>query len=594
MITGIDHVHVTTFDMDKSIDFYTNVLGFHFLRRVEFGPEDNRRELAYVGLGDILLELLPPPPGVDAVVGTAQRPLALTVTDVDAVMPTWRPKESRSPPSPGPGFSFYGVTAVVTDPSGLAIELRECAAATTPTSRTGSRSVRTWCGRGSPAPGARWFTAQNMELSRNAEWEQSIVDSRLVKYMGSKRNLLANGLGQIILEEAQHSSRIVDLFCGASSVVWFSAEHTELPVFAVDLQEYAVALADAVISRTETLDPAEVGDNWFRSVVTRRECTMGWLDALDTESAFDSVPQLVEESRRLCSSVYGSGLIWRSYGGYYFSPSQAATIDAMIKCLPRSKHHHSVCLAATIASGSQCAASPGHTAQPFQPTVRGAPFIAEAWARDPLVVARKALEELCTRRARVVGASGIGEAVEVASSLSSSDLVIVDPPYSGVQYSRFYHVLEAIASGIEQPVSGSGRYPELLARPQSSFSRSSRSRPAIQELLENLARVGATVILTFPAGETSNGLSGQTVTSIARSLFNVKEHRITGRFSTLGGNNSNRSARTKSDELVLVMKPRTIVQCQANNAAAPSVLNTNPSPVGPFKSASHQFGAIGD
>ena len=42
MITGIDHVHVTTFDMDRSIDFYTNVLGFHFLRRVEFGPEDNR------------------------------------------------------------------------------------------------------------------------------------------------------------------------------------------------------------------------------------------------------------------------------------------------------------------------------------------------------------------------------------------------------------------------------------------------------------------------------------------------------------------------------------------------------------------------
>ena len=63
MITGIDHVHVTTFDMGKSIEFYTNVLGFHFLRRVEFGPEDARRELAYVGLGDILLELLPPPAG---------------------------------------------------------------------------------------------------------------------------------------------------------------------------------------------------------------------------------------------------------------------------------------------------------------------------------------------------------------------------------------------------------------------------------------------------------------------------------------------------------------------------------------------------
>ena len=84
--TGIDYVQVTTFDMDKSIDFSTNVLGFHFLRRVEFGPEDSRRESAYLGLGDILLELLPRPPGVDKVVGTAQRPLALTVTNVDAVI----------------------------------------------------------------------------------------------------------------------------------------------------------------------------------------------------------------------------------------------------------------------------------------------------------------------------------------------------------------------------------------------------------------------------------------------------------------------------------------------------------------------------
>ena len=125
MITGIDHVHVTTFDMDRSIDFYTNVLGFHFLRRVEFGPEDNRRELAYVGLGDILLELLPPPPGVDVVVGTAQRPLALTVTDVDAVIADLEAKGVEVTTQPRPGFSFYGVTAVVTDPSGLAIELRE-------------------------------------------------------------------------------------------------------------------------------------------------------------------------------------------------------------------------------------------------------------------------------------------------------------------------------------------------------------------------------------------------------------------------------------------------------------------------------------
>ena len=59
-IAGIDHVHAVANDLDASIAFYTQVLGFRFLRRVAFGPDDARRELAYVGLGDMLLELVPP------------------------------------------------------------------------------------------------------------------------------------------------------------------------------------------------------------------------------------------------------------------------------------------------------------------------------------------------------------------------------------------------------------------------------------------------------------------------------------------------------------------------------------------------------
>lgn len=124
MITGIDHVHVTATDMDKSIDFYTNLLGFHFLRRVEHGPADARRELAYVGLGDMLLELLPPAPGID-VIGTAARPFALTVTDVEATVADLAAKGVEVTMAPRTGFSFSGLTAAIKDPSGLTIELRE-------------------------------------------------------------------------------------------------------------------------------------------------------------------------------------------------------------------------------------------------------------------------------------------------------------------------------------------------------------------------------------------------------------------------------------------------------------------------------------
>ena len=124
-IAAIDHVHAAANDLDTSIAFYTQVLGFRFLRRVAFGPDDARRELAYVGLGNMLLELVPPvePPAR----GTAKRPFALRVEDMPATIADLKAKGVAVDVEPRPGFSFGGLTAVIRDPSGLAIELREWA-----------------------------------------------------------------------------------------------------------------------------------------------------------------------------------------------------------------------------------------------------------------------------------------------------------------------------------------------------------------------------------------------------------------------------------------------------------------------------------
>ena len=378
-----------------------------------------------------------------------------------------------------------------------------------------------------------------------------------MKFMGSKNTLLASGLGELILKESQNSLRIVDLFCGGSSVSWFAAENTDLPVLATDLQEFAVVLARSVLCRTEVLNPDKVAEEWLNLALQLRDGSSTWLTARNTETYSNGVTELVRASRELCGRIASSGPIWNAYGGHYFSPSQAATLDLMIEALPSTEPLFTVCLAATIVSGSHCAASPGHTAQPFQPTPSGARYIADAWGRDPLATARRALEQICSRHANVAGKSVVGNAVSIASTLSPSDLVIVDPPYSGVQYSRFYHVLEAIANRKGQSVAGTGRYPPLAVRPQSSFSKPGRSKQALYCLLENLSRAKTTVIFTFPVGKSSNGLSGDFVIDVASRWFNVEERHVVGRFSTLGGNNTNRSARSRSEELVLLMRSKT-------------------------------------
>ncbi len=377
-----------------------------------------------------------------------------------------------------------------------------------------------------------------------------------MKYMGSKNALLANGLGRVIVEEAKQANRIVDLFCGSGAISWFAAERTVLPVLAIDLQEYAVVMARSVIGRTSSLEPDDIEQAWLRSVIRLRESSDAWSEGRELEHRHQSIAEMVRASRTLCGTTRGSGMIWQSYGGHYYSPSQAVTLDLMIKTLPEVEPMRTVCLAATISTGSQCAASPGHTAQPFQPTPGASPFLAEAWARDPMGAARKALKQICSRRAAVVGQANVGDAVEVSSTLRSSDLVIVDPPYSGVQYSRFYHVLETIARRKPQRVVGTGRYPPLELRPQSAFSRPSESRQALDTLLARLSRSGSTVIFTFPVGESSNGLSGDIITRMSDHLFDVEQEKIYSRLSTLGGNNTNRRARSELHELVLVLRSK--------------------------------------
>ena len=57
------------------------------------------------------------------------------------------------------------------------------------------------------------------------------------------------------------------------------------------------------------------------------------------------------------------------------------------------------------------------------------------------------------------GSAVVADANATAKTLKAGDIAFIDPPYSGVQYSRFYHVLETVAKGECGVVSGTGRYP---------------------------------------------------------------------------------------------------------------------------------------
>jgi len=269
---------------------------------------------------------------------------------------------------------------------------------------------------------------------------------------------------------------------------------------------------------------------------------------------------VVEQHRSWCGHQKNSDFpITSSYGGHYFSARQATWIDAFRRTLPKSRVARRVALGALIQASSQCAASPGHTAQPFQPTPTAMRFLHESWQRNVVEKIRDALIALAATKVKEKGLARKIDANLLAKSLKRGDLVFIDPPYSGVHYSRFYHVLESIALGRCTKVFGIGRYPSEMKRPRSRYSVQTEAHLALDELLQTIAERGAKAILTFPDHECSNGLSGSSVQKIAARHFFITKITVASRFSSLGGTSDNRGneagrpARRSARELVLVL-----------------------------------------
>ena len=376
-----------------------------------------------------------------------------------------------------------------------------------------------------------------------------------MKYMGSKRAMLANGLGKLLMAETEKAERFADLFVGSGAVAWYVAENTTCRVLAADLQLFAVSLAEAVISRKRAVEPESVRKQWFLQAQERIRGSRLYREAED----FDNTTwerarrRNVAYAREICGVSRRS--ITRAYGGHYFSPKQALTLDALRGALPTDSAQRTVALAALICAASECAAAPGHTAQPFQPTRKAAQFLFEAWRRDVFAHVRAALERICPKFALSTGRGMVSDAEGAADMLRAGDVAFLDPPYSGVHYSRFYHVLESIARGTPTEIEGVGRYPPPKERPRSEFSIKSTSENALDRLLAKLAEKEVRTIVTFPEEETSNGLSGSVVERIAKKYFRTSKVVVNGRFSTLGGNSKNRRARIPAYEIILTLAP---------------------------------------
>lgn len=119
------HTMIRVGDLDRSLDFYTRVLGMKLLRRKDY--PDGKFTLAFVGYGDesdtAVLELTHNWGVEKYEVGTGYGHVALGVDDVRAAVEKIRAAGGKVVREPGPMQHGSTMLAFVEDPDGYRIEL---------------------------------------------------------------------------------------------------------------------------------------------------------------------------------------------------------------------------------------------------------------------------------------------------------------------------------------------------------------------------------------------------------------------------------------------------------------------------------------
>lgn len=125
MFKRIDHVELTPHDIEKTISFYTDILGFEIKSRETIGMPP-LRGIAYLTLGDTMMEFLdvenpesaPPNPWT-----AGYKAIAIEVDNMDETVAYL--KEKGVDIVWGPMNIGGPIRAEIRDPDGFTIELRQ-------------------------------------------------------------------------------------------------------------------------------------------------------------------------------------------------------------------------------------------------------------------------------------------------------------------------------------------------------------------------------------------------------------------------------------------------------------------------------------
>lgn len=337
----------------------------------------------------------------------------------------------------------------------------------------------------------------------------------VLNYQGSKKNLI-EFIHESLDEYIDETDVILDIFCGTCSVGYsYKRSNT---VFANDTEKYAQIIASALLG--PGIDSLNVFNVELYKHNLNRNLASFYEDVSKEELYLNN-----RETEKLISLYREFKTIWNSdifqaldksryqlfvtyYSTSYFGIRQAIEIDSIRETIEAcDDSNRDVLLTCLFFAMKECVFSKdGHMAQPLDFEKNSVRLINQRGKSIYSYFADKLSDFLKDEfPSGKVGNKTFNEDFEfvIKNKMIQDDVTVIyaDPPYTDMQYSRYYHLLNTVAYyNYPKPTVSRGKYTKglyLENRFQSQLSRKSSCLYSMEKLIKFSKKYNKTLAISF-------------------------------------------------------------------------------------------------
>ncbi len=287
---------------------------------------------------------------------------------------------------------------------------------------------------------------------------------RTIRYMGNKNKLL-----DFIIPEIENITKkgdiICDLMAGTCSIAYALKDRNT--VYTNDVQYYSYVIGKAMIENNSEL--------------------------INLDTVKKEILPLFEENNKKSIITF----FQENFSDTYFSPEQCKEIDSLRYAIDNvdNEYRKDLYLVSLMYAMSKCESTTGHFAQ----------YLPKDHKRVIPLRRKKILKEFiekCEELNSLVFSKFNNKSFNMdyidffkTEEFKKVDCFYIDTPYTGEQYSRFYHVLETVCKNDNPELEFKGKYRK--DRYMSDFSLKAKVREEFKKMLSILSENNKKVVLSY-------------------------------------------------------------------------------------------------